>query len=286
MDGLITTEYGNGIMTMHYKDYIHYCRMTDNTPCQGVATEHMIVYVYSGELELMTSGRTYHLRKGDAYIIRRNHLCRKSPRVLPGGEPFEGIFYYLKVPMLRRTMSQNNITLRSTETYTRKSPYLPLPRHPFLENLFDALVSYFRTGEFPGEKLMDLKTQETILTLIEISPELRPLLFNFALPVKADLHDFMEQYYLQDLDLKGLAHYAGRSLAAFKNDFRETYHTSPGRWIVSRRLTEAHRLIGKEGKRPVDVYQETGFKTLSHFSRAFKEKYGITPSMFARETAK
>ncbi len=278
MKELLHTEAADGILKLHYKDYLHYCRVTTATPGRGVVTEHMIIYVNSGELELTTQGRTYHLRKGDAYMLRRNHLCQKQARPLPGNEPFEGIFFYLTVPMLRRAMSQNGISLRGAKPWTRSSAYIALPRSPFLENLFASLLACFKAGQFPGERLMELKMQETVLTLIETAPWLRSLLFDFATPLKPDLHAFMEQYYLQDLDLSGLAHYAGRSLAAFKNDFARTFQTSPGRWIVSRRLEEAKRRMEELGERPAEVYRAVGFKTLSHFSRAFKRQFGVAPS--------
>ena len=130
MKELLHTEAADGILKLHYKDYLHYCRVTTATPGRGVVTEHMIIYVNSGELELTTQGRTYHLRKGDAYMLRRNHLCQKQARPLPGNEPFEGIFFYLTVPMLRRAMSQNGISLRGAKPWTRSSAYIALPRSP------------------------------------------------------------------------------------------------------------------------------------------------------------
>lgn len=278
MTNVLTYTKIEGGSTIHYKDFLHYCHVTENTQCRGITTEHMLVYVYSGELEVTSNGNTYHLRKGDAYILRRNHMNQKMTKPLPNGEAFEGIFLYLTRITLRRIMYQNHISLKGAEPYTRTSPYIPLPHHPFLENLFTSLLSYFQAKQFPCEQLMELKMQETVLTLIEINPSLRSLLFDFAPPVKIDLRDFMEQYYLQDLDLNGFAHYAGRSLASFKNDFQKVFQTSPGRWIISRRLKEAKRRI-EQGEKPVDVYQQVGFKDLGHFSRAFKKEFGITPSL-------
>lgn len=274
----VTSVSSEGITVVHYKDYIHYCHITSKAPCRNIITEHMLVYIYSGELEVTAANSTYRLRKGDAYILRRNHLNNKEARPSDSGEPFEGIFIYLTVPMLRNVVSQNGISLKDSFHGQRKSPYVPLPRHAYISNLFASLLAYFKSDRFPDERLMELKMQEIVLTLLEIRPELKPLLFDFALPSKIDLSVFMEQYYLQNLSLEELARHAGCSLATFRKDFYQTFHTTPGRWILSRRLTEARRLMEEEGRKPVEVYLQVGFKTLSHFSRAFKEKYGILPS--------
>ena len=39
--------------------------------------------------------------------------------------------------------------------------------------------------------------------------------------MKIDLLEFMEKNYAYDLTIEDIAHYTGRSLAAFKRDFRK-----------------------------------------------------------------
>lgn len=266
-----------GVTTIHYGNIIHYCRISDRTQFSGVATEHMLVYICSGELKVTVNGRDRILGRGDAYILRRNRMCRKTSSAMPDGEPFEGIFLYLSAPVLRRTMSQNSISINASTTYPVTTPYIPLPRHPYLDDLFASLITYFRAEKFPGERLMELKMQEAVLTLLEIDPDLAPMLFDFVAPAKIDLRLFMEQYYTQDIDLAGLAHYAGRSLSAFKQEFSDTFGMSPRRWIIRRRLDDAYRRIA-QGGRPAEVCAKVGFKSLSHFSRAFKRQFGVPPS--------
>ena len=125
---------------------------------------------------------------------------------------------------------------------------------------------------------MEAKIKEVILTLIETMPELKSVLFDFVEPWKIDLAAFMNSNYTVDLDLEGFAHYTGRSLSTFKKEFEQTFQTTPMKWIVSRRLEEARRLIEQEKERPLDVYLRVGFKNLSHFSTAYKRQYGYPPS--------
>lgn len=95
---------------------------------------------------------------------------------------------------------------------------------------------------------------------------------------KANLKEFMQENFRQNLGLKNLAILTGRSLATFKRDFEKTFHTSPKKWIQQRRLEEAYFLMKEQGKRPSEVYDELGFETFSHFSFAFKQYFGANPS--------
>lgn len=70
----------------------------------------------------------------------------------------------------------------------------------------------------------------------------------------------------------------GRSISAFKRDFKEIFKETPNRWLVQKRLEEAHFLLQKSGKTPSEIFIDLGFEDLSHFSFAFKKKFGKSPS--------
>ena len=58
--------------------------------------------------------------------------------------------------------------------------------------------------------------------------------------------------------------------------------TTPAAWIWNRRLETAHRLL-QDGERPVtEVALNCGFKSLAHFSHAFKSHYQLSPTALAR----
>ncbi len=162
------------------------------------------------------------------------------------------------------------------------TPYILLPEHPFLKGFFKSLESYFDAQEYPSEALMENKEKEAVLTLLQVKPEVVSLLFDFAEPFKINLETYMNDNYKSDLNINEFAHYTGRSLSAFKKDFENTFHLSPGRWLTRRRLKEARRLI-ENGEKPLEVYLQVGFKNLSHFSTAFKREYGFPPSQLAEK---
>ena len=93
---------------------------------------------------------------------------------------------------------------------------------------------------------------------------------------KIDLKDFMEKNFKSDMSMSEYAQASGRSLSTFKRDFKKFSALSPERWITARRLTAALDLLRRR-RRVTDVCFDVGFKNVSHFSAAFKKKFGVTP---------
>ena len=69
-------------------------------------------------------------------------------------------------------------------------------------------------------------------------------------------------------------------------DFIERiFETTPGKWLLRRRLEEAYRLIRDGGRKASDVYLDVGFEDLSHFSYAFRKQFGEAPSRIGGEAS-
>ena len=139
-------------------------------------------------------------------------------------------------------------------------------------------MPYLLTEQAENTRLQELKLKEAILILLQVNPELKDVLFDFSEPGKIDLEGFMNKNFHFNVQLKRFAYLTGRSLATFKRDFDKVFNSSPNRWLQQKRLQEAYYLIKEKGKAVSEVYLEMGFEDLSHFSFAFKKKYGVAPS--------
>lgn len=56
---------------------------------------------------------------------------------------------------------------------------------------------------------------------------------------------------------------------------------SPAKLILDRRLERAAELLGRRAGNVSEVAFAVGFKTVSHFSQRFRERYGVPPSAYA-----
>ena len=230
-------------------DTFYCCYIENDRLCEDMVNEHMLVYLCSGEMTLISKEKKYHLKKGDSFLLKRNHMLRKIKQPCKSGEPFKGLFLQLRMPFLKKMISENNITVSlAANSSVTKANHVMLPKHPFLKGLFSSLEQYFDAQQYPSKELMNIKLKEAVYTLLQINPELGSVLFDFAEPWKIDLNDFMNQNYKNDLSIEEFAHYTGRSLSTFKRDFYNLYHITPSRWLIKKRLEEAKILIDKAGK--------------------------------------
>ena len=80
------------------------------------------------------------------------------------------------------------------------------------------------------------------------------------------------------LSLEELAFLTGRSLSAFKREFRVRYAEPPATYLRRRRLKRACELLRRTDLRVADVAYTTGFRDAAAFSKVFARAYGVSPA--------
>ncbi len=114
--------------------------------------------------------------------------------------------------------------------------------------------------------------------MLHVDERFAPTLFDFNEPWKIDIMEFMNENYMYEFTMEEMAHYTGRSLATFKRDFKKISDLTPEKWLIRKRLDVAYAKMKESGCKVADVYAEVGFKNPSHFSTAFKKRYGVSPT--------
>ncbi|MDR3142566.1 MAG: AraC family transcriptional regulator [Tannerellaceae bacterium] len=268
----------NGINIINYSDIFLSCFSDDAQKRSRMAKEHYLGYVCSGEMEINESGRITQVHKGECVFIRRDNRVNmiKQPK---NGEQFKSVFLSFPRKFLREFYRTLDKTQLPKDAERQKVSVYKLPAdRPDIRSLFESMTPYFDSPIPPTSELLKLKMTEGVLVLLNTDKNVYASLFDFAEPWKIDILDFMNENFMYDLSVEALASYTGRSLASFKRDFRKISPLSPEKWLIEKRLKVAHDKISKENKKVSDVYLEVGFKSLSHFSTAFKRQYGFPPT--------
>lgn len=98
-----------------------------------------------------------------------------------------------------------------------------------------------------------------------------------------DIHNalvYIHHHFREPLTLEDAARQACLSPNYFSESFRKLSGTSFQSYLQNLRLQFAGSLLSSSNLSITDVCYASGFNTLSHFERAFKQKYGTAPRRF------
>jgi AraC-like DNA-binding protein len=266
------------IKIIRYSDIFLSCFANNAKKHSSMAKEHYLGYIYSGEMEINERGKITRIHKGECVFIRKDNQVSmtKQPK---NGEQFKSIFLSFPRKFLREFYQTMDKTQLPQNAKRQKVSVYKLPAdRPDIRSLFESMTPYFDSPIPPTNELLMLKMMEGVYCLLNTDRNFCAALFDFTEPWKIDILDYLNENYMYDLSIEEISSFTGRSLASFKRDFKKISPLSPEKWLIQKRLEVAHDKIRNENKKASDVYLETGFKSLSHFSTAFKRQYGFPPT--------
>lgn len=240
------------------------------SPEQFVA-EHFFLFLAKGIMNGYDGNKHYVLMAGESCLVRKNRLARYNK--VKENDEFEKVVIFFDEPFLRNFQMKHTIIFQK---HSSKDAFIRLKKDRLINGFLLSLEPYYNNSGNISPTFSDVKREELLLILLALHPDLANILFDYGVPGRVDLEAFMQKNYKFNVTMERFAFLTGRSLSAFKRDFKTIFHETPNRWLVKRRLQEARFLIEEKGQKTSDIYQELGFEDLSHFSFAFKKEFGIT----------
>jgi transcriptional regulator GlxA family with amidase domain len=88
----------------------------------------------------------------------------------------------------------------------------------------------------------------------------------------------MEAAVEQPVSRAGLARIAGTSLRSLERLFIKQHGQAINKTYMKIRLNQADQLVRKTNMTIINIALACGFRSSSHFARAFKGQFGVAPS--------
>jgi len=245
---------------------------------EDIVSRHAFAYQLSGRLIVQDGADKVIFEPGDFRFNVRNKLAKfaKEP---DGDVPFQSLSIQFDDQSLRAFAAENNLVADKVPQNVPVS--FQLDKHPLLQNFVDSLQQSLPYFKEENSELVKLKIWEALTVLLKVQPELKNILFDFQNPGKVNLKAFMEKNFHYNLSMSRFAFLTGRSISTFKRDFNKEFLMAPSKWLQQKRLEEAYYLLKQGELKTTEVYNAVGFENLSHFSYAFKNHFGISPSSVA-----
>ena len=95
---------------------------------------------------------------------------------------------------------------------------------------------------------------------------------------------YIENHYMNKITIADAAAEVQLSQSHFMKYFKNTMGTSFIDYLNDYRLTMASRLLLSSDSSILVISEEVGYDNLSYFNRAFKKRYGMTPSAYRKRT--
>ncbi len=245
-------------------------------------SEHnYIYYVISGEKTIHTPGKSWNLRSGSAVFVKKG-ACVVEQFFR---EPFCIVVFILPDSFIKTFLEEHARILKMPVLNTSADDLvIPMDADEVMNAFYQSVLSYFTSETNPNENLIELKFKELLMNIVTNPSNHQLIAYMQSLmgPGASDIRRVMEMNYAYNLQLEEYAQLCNRSLSTFKRDFKIVYNMPPGKWLIQRRLEMARLLLIETDRAVADVCLECGFENNTHFSKAFRQRFGVSPMQYRK----
>ena len=262
------------IRLFEYQDADLFCHHSlDESPSPSEfymhAHERMeILYFLSGDAQYLVEGSVYPLHPGELLIMNRAEAHKLQ---LLSAQPYERIVMHFS-PSVLRGFDPDGLLLR---VFAEK----PLGRqNHHASPKFSALFSEFDAPGSPEHLRihMLLILANVLYTLCSLSEAAASAADN-PVSVSQQILQYVNLHLFEDISLSSVSRAFFLSASQLGRVFRQATGSSVGEYIRVKRLLAARERI-VAGSTPTDACAACGFQDYSTFFRAYKAKFGCTPS--------
>ncbi len=243
-----------------------YCRPSHSF---GPSTRsHLLIhYVLEGKGYFTTPRGEYEVTENMCFIIRKGEVTYyKADTASPWHYVWIGFHTAFRVP----DCLKNDVI---EAQFARKS-FLEI------EEAYNRLKNAQNDGTkeaFIAGKIAEILTLFHIYTTIDSTSPAKKL--------TEAAKNYIDQEYASDMTVSDIARRFNHERTYFSRIFKQEEGISPKEYLVTRRLTEAARLMLYHGFSPTLAANAVGYEDIYLFSKMFKSRYGISPREYLKRNS-
>lgn len=151
-----------------------------------------------------------------------------------------------------------------------------------IQKYIEGLLFYFENPSLVNDDILILKLKEIIILLSQTknSGAIQMILSQLFSPSTYSFKQIIEANLFSTITIDELSDYCNLSLSSFKREFARIYNDTPANYIKTKRLEKAAELLSISNKRISDIAFDCGFNDLANFTKSFRDKYHVTPTLY------
>lgn len=239
----------------------------------NVYQNFVIHYVVSGEGYFTINHTTYHLKKGDGYIIRNSEFVHYFPNQ---SNPWTTMWVALSGEKLNDYLLGTKFLNESVIRFHDNG---------HSQKIIEDICSYTLSNqnELPGDFWYKSKAY---LLLHHIKHEFANMEYSLSSLSKnaAEIaYDYINNNYMKDISIETVANYIGISRSYLYKLFKNKYNFSPQQFLLDKRLTIAASLLLTSNLSINEIADNIGFKDPLYFSKSFTKYYHESPTQYRKK---
>ncbi len=243
-------------------------------------TQNTFSFLREGTKQIITNTESTTINN-DEFLIIKSGKCLMTETISADHQVYHSVLLFFTDEMLLEFLEKNKTEVRTSGNPTS---FLVSSYDDYIKHFVQSLERINQMNKGLRERLLKLKFEEIMSYLMEKEGEA----FLTAILERHDSQTVRFKYVIENnklnkMSLQDLSFLCNMSLSTFKRTFKKHYEITPIKWFQDQRLEHAAFLLKTQKKRPIELFEEAGFETLSNFIQAFKKKYSITPKQFQLE---
>lgn len=245
----------------------------------GPATRnhYLFHYILSGSGTLMADDsngnyQTYHLKKGQAFMIFPKQI---NTYVADKDDPWE--YIWLEFDGLR---VKEALELAS---FSKDNPIYRTYKNDLREQMMNEMLYIVHSKNATPFHLIghlylffDLLTRSAAPLAVPKGSKLRDFYIREAI-------SFIEQNFQNDITVEDIASACSLNRSYFGKIFHDAVGKSPQQFLLNYRMIKAAELLKLSQLSIGEISNSVGYANQLHFSRAFKNIYGVSPSEWRKK---
>lgn len=241
--------------------------------------KHVFSFLLEGTKELITQDKGV-IINNNAFLLIKSGNCLMTENLSESNE-YRSVLFFFNDDILLKLLQKNKFSKKEN---VNSKPYEIFEYDDYIRHFVKSLIKMKNYDNSLKNSLLKTKFEEILTYLLHRNGvEFLNNILTYQDSQSRHFTDVVESNKLNSLTIQELSFLCNMSISTFKRNFEKHYQTSPIKWFQEKRLEYSAYLLSVKKKRPIDIYLEIGFESLSSFTQAFKIKYNTTPKQFQLE---
>lgn len=236
----------------------------------GIRDHYLIHYVISGKGTYLINGKSYHLKKGDSFLVYPN---TEVTYLSDHNEPWE----YAWVGF---TGSDASIILKATDF----SPEVPIIyNNPLGESIHTQILRIYEARGNELECAVEMTGHLYTLLSLFMQTASKEKAANTAGSYVQKSIEFIAANYSYSITIEDIADYVGLSRSHLFRSFQNILGVSPKEYLTDFRMKQACYLLEHSDLSITAIANSVGFDNSLYFSKIFHKQKDVSPRDYRKQ---